>query len=352
MNKIQFPELFKYQKFYISDKINLYLSSDNYHKKMSIDEFIFRFNDIDIVPKDRVKLLTLYNKLYPKKRKTSIIPIHTTPTSFEQLLIQENIYTKRSHIIFYFKITSGKKEIDMLNVDQIYRCLFRKLKKQQFNKVVLKSFLKNALNNRKNDIYPLNMSPAPSPHYSPYALLPELRHSNRSHKKISPRPNKKIPLSPRLTLKKNSSSVLPLTPLLTLTPPLFPSLVIPSPLHSPKKFSLPHSPKKFSPPLTPLLPLTPPLVIPSPLHSPKKFSPPLTPDILNLHSGSNAKKRSANKHSANKQKKHNQTKSNKHAWLTTAPELIKNKNKNILQQNWYQKLLANINNEKGTKKSM
>ena len=315
MNKIQFPELFKYQKFYISDKINLYLSSDNYHKKMSIDEFIFRFNDIDIVPKDRVKLLRLYNKLYPKKRKTSIIPIHTTPTSFEQLLIQENIYTKRSHIIFYFKITSGKKEIDMLNVDQIYRCLFRKLKKQQFNKVVLKSFLKNALNNRKNDIYPLNMSPAPSPHYSPYALLPELRHSNRSHKKISPRPNKKIPppLSPRLTLKKNSSSVLPLTPLLTLTPPLFPSLVIPSPLHSPKKFS-------------------------PPLHSPTKFSPPLTPDMLNLPSGSNAKKRSANKHSANKQKKHNQT--------------IKNKNKNILQQNWYQKLLANINNEKGTKKSM
>ena len=322
MTKIQFPELFKYQEFYNSDKINLYLSSDNYHKKMSIDEFIFRFNDIDIVPKDRVKLLTLYNKFYPKKRKTSIIPIHTTPISFEQLLVQENIYTKRSHIIFYFKIISGKKEIDMLNVDQIYRCLFTKLKKQQFNKVVLKSFLKNALNNRKNDIYPLNMSPSPSPHYSPYALLPELRHSNRSHKKIPPplppRPDKKNP-SPHVTPKKIPPPLPPRPDKKNSSPVLNSSLVIPSPRLSAKKMS-------FN----------------------KEIISTNQDNILNLPTPNTH----TNKRTANKQKKHNQTKSNKHAWLTTAPALIKNKNKNILQQNWYQKLLANINNEKRTKKSM
>ena len=139
MIKIQFPELFKYQNMH-TNKINLYLSSENYFKKMPLNEFIFRFNIIDIIETERPKLIRLYNKLYPKNRKTSIIPIHITPIIFEQLLLQENIYTKRTHIIFYFKTTPYQKKIDMLNVNEIYNCLFHKIdEKQKMNKVNLKS---------------------------------------------------------------------------------------------------------------------------------------------------------------------------------------------------------------------
>ena len=59
MNKIQFPELFKYQHVH-TDKINL--TSKNYLKKMPLNEFIFRFNKIDIIETERPKLIRLYNK--------------------------------------------------------------------------------------------------------------------------------------------------------------------------------------------------------------------------------------------------------------------------------------------------